>query len=78
MLTYSVKIDSVKDLIELKKLADRFEINGKINQNGFHGDMRSVFKNLIYLPLDNAEIEIDDYSESQVSYITEAINKLSA
>lgn len=78
MLNYSVKIDSVKDLIELKKLADRFEINGRINQNEFHGDMRSVFKNLIYLPLDNAEIEIDDYSESQVSYITEAINKLSA
>ncbi len=78
MLNYSVKLDSVKDLMELKKIADRFEISGKINQNGFHGNMRSVFKNLIYLPLDNADIEIDDYSESQVVYITEAINRLSA
>ena len=48
MLNYSVKLDSVKDLVELKKLADRFDINGKINQNGFHGDMRSVLRNIFY------------------------------
>ncbi|MCR4740573.1 MAG: hypothetical protein K5886_10005 [Lachnospiraceae bacterium] len=78
MLNYSVKINSVKDLMELKKIADRYGIRGKINQNGFHGDLRSVFSNLIYLPLDEANIEIDDYYESQVDYITEAIGKLSA
>ena len=78
MLNYSVKLDSVKDLVELKKLADRFDINGKINQNGFHGDMRSILRNIFYLPLDEATIEIDDYSESQVSYITEAMSRLSA
>ena len=33
MLNYSVKLDSVKDLIELKKIADRYGIRGKINQN---------------------------------------------
>ena len=78
MLNYSVKLDSVKDLIELKKIADRFEINGKINQNGFHGDLRSVFTNLFFLPLDDAVIEIDDYRDSQVNYISEAIDRLSA
>ena len=78
MLNYSVKLDSVKDLVELKKLADRFDINGKINQNGFHGDMRSILRNIFYLPLDEATIEIDDYRESQVGYISEAINKFSA
>ena len=78
MLNYSVKLDSVKDLIKLKKIADRFEINGKINQNGFHGDLRSVFTNLFFLPLDDAVIEIDDYRHSQVNYISEAIDRLSA
>ena len=78
MLNYSVKLDSVKDLIELKKIADRYGIRGKINQNGFHGDMRSVITNILYLPLDEANVEIDGYRESQVSYITEAIGKLSA
>ncbi|MBQ6129757.1 MAG: hypothetical protein IJI51_08865 [Lachnospiraceae bacterium] len=79
MLNYSVKLDSVKDLIELKKIADRYGISGKINQNGFHGDMRSVLTNIFYLPLDEANVEIDDgYMESQVSYITEAMGKLSA
>lgn len=78
MLNYSVKLDSVKDLIELKNIANRFDINGKINQNGFHGDLRSVFKNLLFLPLDDAVIEIDDYRDSQVNYISEAIGRLSA
>jgi hypothetical protein len=78
MLNYSVKLDSVKDLMELRKIADRFDISGKINQNGFHGDMRSVLKNILYLPLDEANIEVDDYRESQVSYITEAMRRLSA
>ena len=78
MLNYSVKIDSVKDLMELKKIANRFDINGKINQHGFHGDMRAVFKNLLYLPLDEANVEIDGYRESQVGYITEAMRRLSA
>ena len=49
MLNYSVKLDSVKDLIELKKIADRYGIRGKINQNGFHGDMKSVLTNIFYL-----------------------------
>ena len=78
MLNYAVKLDSVKDLVELKKLADRFDINGKINQNEFHGDMRSILRNIFYLPLDEATIEIDDYRESQVSYITEAMSRFSA
>ncbi len=78
MLNYSVKLDSVKDLIELKKIANKFNINGKINQNGFHGDLRSVFSNLFYLPLDEAVLEIDDYRDSQVNYISEAIGRLSA
>lgn len=78
MLNYSVKLDSVKDLIELKKIANKFDINGKINQNGFHGDLRSVLSNLFYLPLDEAVIEIDDYRDSQVNYISEAIGRLSA
>ncbi|MCR5002158.1 MAG: hypothetical protein K6A71_10230 [Lachnospiraceae bacterium] len=78
MLNYSVKLNSVKDLLELKKIANRFEINGKINQNGFHGDLRSVFTNLFYLPLDDAVVEIDDYRDSQVNYIAEAIGRLSA
>lgn len=78
MLNYSVKLDSIKDLIELRKIADRYDISGKINQGGFHGNMRSVLSNILYLPLDNANIEIDGYSESQVNYITEAMNRLSA
>ncbi len=78
MLNYSVKLDSVKDLIELKKIADRYEIRGKINQNGFHGDMRSVLSNLFYLPLNDATVEVDGYLDSQVSYISEAFKKLSA
>ena len=78
MLNYSVKLDSVKDLIELKNIANRFDINGTINQNGFHGDLRSVFTNLFFLPLDDAVIEIDDYRDSQVNYISEAIDRLSA
>ena len=78
MLNYSVKLDSVKDLMELKKIADRFDISGKINQNGFHGDMRSVLKNILYLPLDEANVEIDGYRESQVDFITEAMGKLIA
>lgn len=78
MLNYSVKLDSVKDLIELKKIADRYGIRGKINQNGFHGDMKSVLTNMFYLPLDEANVEIEGYRESQVSYISEAIGKLSA
>ena len=40
MLNYSVKLDSVKDLMELKRIADRFEIKGTINQHGFHGDIK--------------------------------------
>ena len=78
MLNYSVKLDSVKDLIALKKIADRYGIKGKINQNGFHGDMRAVISNILYLPLDEANVEIDGYSESQVSYIEKEIGKLSA
>ena len=78
MLNYAVKLDSVKDLMELKKMADKFGIKGTINQNGFHGDMRSVLKNILYLPLEDATVEINDYSESQVGYISEAITRLSA
>lgn len=78
MLNYSVKLDSVKDLIELKNIANRFDINGTINQNGFHGDLRSVFSNLFFLPLDDAVIKIEDYRDSQVNYISEAIGKISA
>ncbi|MCR5603791.1 MAG: hypothetical protein K6G27_08835 [Lachnospiraceae bacterium] len=78
MLNYSVKLDSVKDLIELKKIANKFNIKGTINQNGFHGDLRSVFSNLFFLPLDDAVIKIEDYRDSQVNYISEAISRLSA
>ncbi len=78
MLNYSVKIESVKDLIELKNIANRYGIKGMINQNDFHGNMKSVLSNLIYLPLEDANIEIDDYKDSQVSYITKAIQKFTA
>ncbi|MBR4573316.1 MAG: hypothetical protein IKO16_00240 [Lachnospiraceae bacterium] len=78
MLNYSVKLDSVKDLVELRKIADRYGIRGKISQNGFCGDMRSVISNMFYLPLVEANIEIDGYKESQISYINEAMGKLSA
>ncbi len=78
MLNYSVKLHSVKDLMELKKITDRYGIDGKINQNQFHGNLKAVFKNLLWLPLDEANVEIDDYRESQVSYITEAMRRLSA
>ncbi|MCR5508759.1 MAG: hypothetical protein K6F34_08730 [Lachnospiraceae bacterium] len=78
MLHYSVKLDSIKDLVELKKIAKKYDIGGKINQNGFHGDLRSVFTNLFYLPLNEAVIEIDDYRDSQVNYINEAMGKLTA
>ncbi len=78
MLNYSVKIETVRDLIELKKIADRYGVKGKINQNGFHGDLQSVIKNLIYLPLEEANVEIDGYSESQAPYITEAMSRISA
>ena len=78
MLNYSVKIDSLKDLIELRKIADRYGISGKISQGGFHGDMRSVISNIMYLPLDQATVEIDGYRDSQATYISEAISKLSA
>ncbi|MCR5268515.1 MAG: hypothetical protein K6E16_08365 [Lachnospiraceae bacterium] len=78
MLNYTVKLESVKDLVELKKIANRYGIKGKMEQNGFHGDMKSVFRSLIYLPLDHVNVEIDGYSESQAPYITEAMRKLSA
>ncbi|MCR5735501.1 MAG: hypothetical protein K6G22_12920 [Lachnospiraceae bacterium] len=78
MLNYSVKIHSAKDLMELKKIADRYDVRGKINQNGFHGDMKAIFKNLIYLPLDNANVEIDGYRDVQVEYINEAMSRFSA
>ena len=78
MLNYSVKLDSVKDLVELRKIAERFDINGKISQNGFHGNLKSVFTNLFFLPLDEAVVEIDDYRDSQVEYISQAFKKLSA
>ena len=78
MLNYTVKIRSLKDLMEIRKLADRYELTGKINQNGFHGDLKSVVSNILYLPLDEASIEIDNYRESQVPYIAEAFNKFAA
>ena len=78
MLNYSVKLNSIKDLMKLKKIADRYGVNGKINQNEFHGDIKSVFRNSLYLPLEDARVEIDDYRDSQVSYITEAMSRLSA
>ena len=78
MLNYSVKLNSIKDLMELRKMADRFDITGTINQNGFHGDMRSVLKNTLYLPLEDATVEIDGYKDSQVNYISEAITMFSA
>lgn len=78
MLNYSVKLNSIKDLMELRKMADRFDITGTINQNGFHGDMRSVLKNILYLPLEDATVEIDGYKDSQVNYISEAITMFSA
>lgn len=78
MLNYSVKIETVKDLIELKKIADRYGVKGKINQHGFHGDIQSVIKNLIYLPLEEANVEIDGYRESQAPYITKAMSRISA
>ena len=52
MLNYSVKLHSVKDLMELKKITDRYGINGRINQNQFQGNLKAVFKNLLWLPLD--------------------------
>ena len=78
MMNYPIKLNSVKDVIELKKLADRYGIRGEISQNGFHGNMRSVIKNIMYLPLDDASIEIDGYRESQIGYIKEAISRISA
>ena len=78
MLNYPVKLYSVKDLMELKKIAERYDVKGRINQNGFHGDIKSVIKNILYLPLEDATLEIEGYRESQIDFINEAVNKLSA
>ena len=78
MLNYTVKIESVKDLMELKKITNRYGIKGTLEQNGFHSAMGTVFKNLLYLPLDHVNVAINGYSESQIPYITNAMNKLSA
>ena len=78
MLNYTVKLKSVKDLMELKRIANRYGIHGKLDQNGFHGDMNSVFRSLVYLPLDHVSVKIDGYSDSQIPYISEAMKRLSA
>ena len=78
MLNYEVKIRSVKDLMELNSIARRYNVSGKINQHDFHGDMKAFFSNLMYLPLDSASVEIDNYMDSQVGYITDAMKPFAA
>ena len=78
MLNYEVKIKSVKDLMQLNSIAKRYKVSGRINQNDFHGDMKAFFSNLMYLPLDSASVEIDNYTDSQVGYITDAMRPFAA
>jgi hypothetical protein len=78
MLNYEVKIKSVKDLMELNSIAKRYNVSGRINQNDFHGDIKALFSNLLYLPLNEASVEIDTYMDSQVGYITDAMKSLAA
>ena len=78
MLNYEVKIKSVKDLMELNSIAKKYNVSGKINQNDFHGDIKSLFSNILYLPLNEARVEIDGYMDSQVGYITEAMKPFAA
>ena len=78
MLNYEVKIRSVKDLMELNNIARRYNVSGKINQHDFHGDMKAFFSNLLYLPLDSASVEIENYMDSQVEYITDAMKPFAA
>ena len=78
MLNYEVKIRSVKDLMELNNIAKRYHVSGKINQHDFHGDMKAFFSNLLYLPLDSASVEIENYMDSQVEYITDAMKPFAA
>ena len=78
MLNYEVKIKSVKDLMELNSIAKKYNVSGKINQNDFHGDIKSLFSNILYLPLNEATVEIDSYMDSQVGYITDAMKPFAA
>ena len=78
MLNYEVKIKSVKDLMQLNSIAKRYKVSGRINQNDFHGDMKAFFSNLMYLPLDSASVEIDNYTDAQVEYITDAMRPFAA
>ena len=78
MLNYEVKIKSIKDLMELNSIAKKYNISGKINQNDFHGDIKSLFSNILYLPLNEARVVIDGYMDSQVGYITEAMKPFAA
>lgn len=78
MLEYNVKLNSVKDLMDLKKIASRYDVNGSINQNDFHGRMDSVISNIMYLPLEDAVIKISDYKDTQIPYINEALKKYTA
>ena len=78
MLNYSVKFNSIKDLMELRKIAGKYGIDGRINQNGFHGNLKSVLTNVFYLPLEDANIEVTNFTDSQVSYLDKASEKFTA
>ena len=56
MLNYSIRLRTIKDAIELKKIMEKYDLNGTISQNGFHGNPKSLLSSIAYLPLDNATI----------------------
>ncbi len=78
MLNYSIRLRTIKDAVELKKIMEKFDINGTISQNGFHGNPKSLLSNIAHLPLDNATITIDGYRESQLPYLDQAFSSLAA
>ncbi len=78
MLNYSIRLRTIKDALKLKKIMEKFDLNGTISQNGFHGNPKSLLSSIAYLPLDNATITIDGYSESQLPYLDQAFSSLAA
>ena len=78
MLNYSVRIRSISDLMELRKIAQKYDFDGKIEQNGFNNDIKKVLGSIMYLPLDFANIRVYGYEPEDEEDISKALCKFAA
>ena len=78
MLNYSVRIHTISDLMELKKIAQKYDFDGEIIQNGFDNDIKKIWGSLLYLPLDSANIKVYGYEEADAEDISRAMVKFAA